>query len=264
MRHSAVVLLISSIATIGLGTAPAAHAVDRWRNNKGVVYPGAPTGFNGGYSASNTVPVTFVLPASTLTCAPTAVTFSGTVSGTLPAPQGNTGPNPAVAIATLTGGGTGLCTVANVPGFSFTCGAGQLNLGLAPAAYNGGVTTTYGGAAGKVSSGTISGLSCNVRSGVKVCGTIAGSMEITYKNPTTVGGTLDPLNITANPRNDGVLTIVAPNAFNQALAYTSAVPGCAALGANGNVTFGSDATPQLAAPFPMLGNVQPVFWYGAL
>lgn len=244
--------LVASIASMG-AVATAATASD-WHNNKGVAYPSGTA--TGAFSASaGTTRVRIQGPGGpfTWTCGTSSAT--GTLAGTASA-TGATGPSSGAWAPAGTLTPQSSCSNAGVT-YTLTCAAASVDTGSAPGAYNGGTTTTYGGAGGNATSGTLNSVNCSMHVGSatgRVCKVIAGSAGFSYQNPSTVGGTLNPLSITADPAADASLTLPVAG---QSLSATGA---CAPPDGPTTISTTTGGDPVYA----LTSALQPVLWYGAL
>jgi hypothetical protein len=246
LTNCAVVLAVAISMLAVAGSANAAN----WHNNKGVTYPSAT--FNGSFTTNAGTTLLRFGASFGASCATS--TAAGTLAGTGTS-TGVTGPASGswTPAGTLTPSST--CLIAGIT-HTLTCSAGDITA----ASYNGGTATSYSGAGTKVTTGTIA-VSCQFRIGGAagpVCKDITGTVGFEYKNPTTLGGTLSPLSITADPSADGALTL--PLASQALTAANPAGVNCAY--PNGAVTI--QTTSFTTPTYAVTGTAQPAIWYGSL
>lgn len=253
-------------AVVAMAPAPAG-ATNAWHNNNGVTYSGGLTNYGWWVSNPITAKVTFN-SGHVISC--TGTTASGYLAGPGSA-TGQTGP---------TSGSWGITTVdllfnSCTPSGSYlqcndwatTQPVATFTTDPAPGGYNGGTPTDYPNAKSTISTprnttGTLSGISCEVYNWAGYCATVSGSTSISYGNPSGVGGTLNPLNITSRvtsgafrvPATGQSLSVSGPRCSEVPVAATTA-------------TFTSSTGGQMAfvLPYPAIGStVNPVLWYGTL
>jgi hypothetical protein len=128
-------------------------------------------------------------------------------------------------VATVTPGFTG-CTNA---GINYTVNCGVANLNALGNGYNGGVSTTQAGSAGRSTNGQLSGILCTIKLAAAPsnnCTTVTGTVPGVYTNAATLAaGT--------GAANQSSLTV---NTTGQALTASS-VGGCVASIGTGSATF---------------------------
>jgi len=265
--------LVVAAAVVSGVLATSADAVNNWRNNAGIAYPARSPypAASGGFwvSVPRTVQITFNGGGTTISCS--AAQVSGDLAGP-GGPYGATGPTAGtwqVSTVTLE---FYSCSPANSAVFCNGSLAGAppayFTTGLAPGAYNGGVPTTYGGAASggimdppKETTGTLVDIECAVyySGGTYPCVTVRGTTNVKYTNPSSVGGTLVPPNIFGRP-SGGSFRIFASG---QSLAVSGA--RCPQNTSSTAAQIVSSTGGDVAYNVPYVApDITPVIWYGTL